>query len=722
MPLVGGGVSLVSFISGGSEAKGRGARVRGVTAAGLLAFFLFDPGRVGLALSDPVLPPPSVPQVTLPSVPPPSPPTTSSISQEDLVRQGLEAYASRDFRKAHDRLEEALLGAGSAGLSPEAMVALASSDRHLGFFGRSVSLLLPLIAPARTRMLSPEEVRRIHYQLALADHGLKNDDAAVRQILPYFASLRRSGKIRHATGILLPFWKSADPLGGALLMGKVLDRLTPSDQRTVVTRTIDLVFGSLRDESSLSRLKAAFPHDFPGDYAAYRLALLAFRSGHPERSEQTLLGTFLDYPDSLFVSEAEQLSNRISLPGSAPRAGLILPDMSGGPLRPYMRSILTGAVAGWAAGAPHPVPVLVRFVLPRQSYLRWYDDLVSREHVGALLGPFLSRDYEALRKKIISDQILTVTPSVPPDPNNRFMVSMAVLPEMTARAMAAFALTLTPKARAAVLYPKDIYGKSFVNAFGKALTDGGGTLKSPIPISLGVAHREQAVARLRRMGQEIFLPPKGPNPPGVSNRSGDFVSYGGKTYFLIHPSAASTREGQPPPLPYFFLPDFDVVAFPNDSPHPFKVMDELVYKEIQNVDVVGNETLMVARRHWDMTSDIHNPLYSVSPVNLFRVAGGKGASPEEDAALSLLTRITGKGPDLLMLESYDGAAFLSSLMAEGFTTRYHLGVTALARKSYNGLSGSVSWGPPGTVSRLFTLFRFLGGDWEPVRSQPITNR
>ncbi|MHB8371057.1 MAG: hypothetical protein ACYDBP_15480 [Leptospirales bacterium] len=579
-----------------------------------------------------------------------------------------------------------------------------------------------MVSPSRARMLSPEEVRRIHYQLALSDHDLKNDDAAVRQILPYFSSLRRSGNIRHATAILLPFWKRADPLGGALLMGKVLERLTPSDQRAVVTRTIDLVFGSLHDEPSLSRLKAAFPHDFPGDYASYRLALLAFRSGDPERSERTLLGTLLDYPDSLFVSEAEQLSNRIALPGASPRAGLILPDISGGALKPYMRSILTGAVAGWEAGASHPVPVLVRFVLPRQSYSRWYGDLVSHEHVGALLGPFLVRDYEALRKKIVSDQILTVTPSLPPDPNNRFMVSMAVLPEMTARGMAAFTLSLVPKARAAVLYPKDIYGKSFVKAYGKALSDGGGTLKTPVSLPSGGMHREQAVARLRRMGQEISLPSNGPMPPGVTNRSGDFVSYGEKTYFLIHPSSMLALEGHPPPSPYFFLPDFDVVAFPNDSPHPFKVMDELVYKEIQNVDVVGNETLMVVRRHWDMTSDIHNPLYSVAPVNLFRIAGGKGGTPDEDAALSRLTRITGKGPDLLMLESYDCAAFLSSLMAEGFTTRYHLGVTALAQKSYNGLSGPVSWGLPGTVSRLFTLYHFLGGDWEPVRSLPITNR
>ncbi len=672
--------------------------------------------------------PPAGPSVSLPSLPalpPPSPPTTLSISQEDLVRQGTEAYETGDYRKAHDLLEEALLGAGAIGLPTEDLLRLASSDRHLGFSGRAISLLLPLLSPAKRGTLSPDLIRRIHYQLALADRDKGNDPAAVRQILPFYLSLVRSDHLRTASGILLPFWKSADPLGGVILMGKSLGRLTPADQKTVVTRTIDLVFSSLHDEEALSRVNTLFPHDFPGDYADYRLALLSFRAHHPRQAESRVLGMLLDYPDSLFVSEAEQLANRISLPDPSPRAGLILPDMSGGPLKPYMRSILTGAVAGWESGSTPPVPLLVRFVLPHQQYGRWYDNLVSREHVGALLGPFLSRDYRAVRKKIIADQLLVVTPSVAPDPKNRFMVSLAVLPEMTARAMAAFSLSLVPKAKVAVLYPRDLYGRTFLAAFGPALESGGGTLDSPVGVSSGRRHREQAVGRLRRMGKEIPIPPRGPLPEGVSGRAGDFVSYGGKSYFLIHPSPSPAREGSPsppPPLPYFFLPDFDVVAFPNDSAHPFKVMDELVYKEIQNVDVVGNETFMMARRHWDMVSDIHNPLYSVSPVNLYRIAGGRGGTPEADRTLARLRSLSGKPPDLLMLESYDCGALLSSLFSEGFTTRYHLGVTAQAKKSYEGLSGSVSWGPPGTVSRQFTLFRFLGGGWEPVSSQTVTNR
>ena len=681
------------------------------------------PAPTSSAPAPPVAPPVSLP--SLPSISPPSAPTTLSIAQEDLVRQGTEAYENGDYRKAHDLLEEALLGAGSVGLPPEDLLRLASSDRHLGFSGRAISLLLPLLSPGKQRTLSSDLIRRIHYQLALADRDKGNDPAAVRQILPFFSSLLRSDHIRSASGILLPFWKSSDPLGGVILMGKSLGRLTPADQKTVVTRTIDLVFSSLHDEESLSRVHTLFPHDFPGDYAAYRLALLSFRAHHPRLAESRVLGMLLDYPDSLFVSEAEQLANRISLPDPSPRAGLILPDMSGGPLKPYMRSILTGAVAGWESGSTPPVPLLVRFVLPHQHYLRWYDDLVSREHIGALLGPFLSRDYQAVRKKIIADQILVVTPSVAPDPQNRFMVSLAVLPEMTARAMAAFSLSLVPKAKVAVLYPRDFYGRTFLAAFGPALESGGGTLESPVGVSSGRRHREEAVGRLRRMGQEIAIPPRGPLPEGVSGRAGDFVSYDGKSYFLIHPSPPPVREGSPPPpppSPYFFLPDFDVVAFPNDSAHPFKVMDELVYKEIQNVDVVGNETFMMARRHWDMVSDIHNPLYSVSPVNLYRIAGGRGGTPEADRALAHLRSLSGKPPDLLMLESYDCGALLSSLFSGGFTTRYHMGVTAQARKSYEGLSGAVSWGPPGTVSRQFTLFRFLGGGWEPVSSQTITNR
>ncbi|MCL4485358.1 MAG: ABC transporter substrate-binding protein [Nitrospirae bacterium] len=700
--------------------------MRKVSLDFLLAIFLFFLSTTqALPGTTPGIPPPasSPPPTISPPVLPPStsssaPATPSALSQEDLITEGREAFRSGDYRRTHDLIEEALLDSGPSRLPPEAILELASSNRRIGHPGRAIALLLPLLGgKGSAGPLNSVLLRRVRYELAMADRDKDNLRGAVHQLLPVFPDLTRSSRIRHATGVLLDHWKSSDPVSGGILMGQALNRLAPPDQKVVMTRTIDLIFNSVRDEGGLMKILSVFPRDFPGDYAAYRLALLEARSGHPRKSERMLLRMLLYYPESLYVSEAEHLLNSLSMGGKAPSVGLILPDLSRGALGPYMRSILAGAVLGLPDGTPGTPGLIVRFVTGRDTYGRWYGNLVERERVGAILGPFLAKDLASVRSRLVPDQILAVTPTLPADPGVRFMISMASSPEMVARALSAFSLTLFPKPRVAILYPTDYYGKRVRDSFVKALRSSGGKVTAAIPLPPIRGKRQAAVLRLRRFGQDVTVPPKGPYDDGITGRSGDFVTYAGKSYYLVYPPDKTPGSR---PVPFFFKPDFDIIAFPNDSRHPFKVLDELVYKDIQNVDVLGNESLMMVRRQWDMVSDIHNPLYSVAPVNLFHAAKGNSRDSVLREAYHRLIQVTGRSPDLLEIESYDCAAFLSTLFREGFRTRYHLGVTALAKKSYNGLSGPVSWGPDGAMSRVYTLYRFSGGDWKMVSTQMVS--
>ena len=704
------------------ESEKDGIDPRKVFLALLLAPLIFCIQSMEARSATPPAPsPPAPPSISLPvlsgPVPPPSPATPSSLSQTALISEGREAYRSGDFRRAHDLLGEALLVSGPSGLPQEVLVDLASSSRRIGHSGRAIALLLQLLGGKGSAALSPPLLRRVRYELAMADRDRDNPGGAVRQLLPVFSALTRSSRIRHATGVLQEYWRKSDPVTGTILMGQSLRRLDPPDQKVVMTRTIDLIFNAIKEEPGLLRILSAFPRDFPGDYAAYRLALLDHRSLHPRKAEKILLRMLLYYPESLYVPEAEHLLNRLSMEGKNPSVGLVLPDLSRDALGPYMRSILTGAVLGLAQEGSGSPQLIVRFVTGRDTYARWYANLVDREKVGALLGPLLSRDLAAVRPRLLKDQILSVTPTLLADPGVRFMISLATPPEMVARAISAFSLFLVPKPRVAILYPTDFYGKRVREPFERLLVSAGGSVTAAIGISRARGKRQEAVLRLRRYGHEVQVPSKGPFGDGITSRAGDFVTYGDKIYYLVYPTRQSSGD---PSVPFFFKPDFDIIAFPNDSRHPFKFLDELVYKDIQNVDVLGNESLMMARRHWDMVSDIHNPLYSVAPVNLFHVAKGNLHERSFKAAYTRLIQVSGRSPDMLELESYDCAALLASLFRQGFRTRYHLGVTALAKKSYNGLSGPVSWGSDGTMSRIYTLYRFSGGDWAAVATQPVT--
>lgn len=618
----------------------------------------------------------------------------------------------KNFRRAHDLLQEALLESGATGIPIDSLLDLASSDRHIGHPGRAITHLLPLLPGTHTSKMSDSQRIRVRYELGMADVGMKNSVGAVRQLLPVFSRIVQSKRIRNAARVLIAYWSAYDPVSGAILLGQSLEKLGLNDQKAVMTSTISLIFGSIHDEPGLLQVLSAFPREFPGDYAAYRLGVLYSRSDAPGKAEKVLLRMILYYPESMYIGEAERLLDQISFGRTDLSVGLILPDLSNRALGPYLRSILLGIDQGIDASSEKQHPALiVRFVVKKESYLSWYRDLVDREKIVALIGPFLTRDYETVRKDLEEDQILAVSPVLPADPRTPFLISMAVLPEMSSLAMADFSLSLVPKARVAILYPSDPYGRVFRTSLRKGVVAGGGSVPVALALKPGRQDYQDLVLRLKDSGASIPVSSSGPLPDGVTSRKGDFVVYNGKSYFLTRREKKDDRA--------FFLPSFDVVAIPNDSPHPFRFLDDLIYKDIQNVAVIGNETFLTSLRKWDVESDIHNPLYSVSPANLFRIARGRIPEHSGREVLFRLRHISGKNPDLLTLQSFDAARFLRELLSADFRTRFHLGVTALSRMSYNGLSGEIEWKRGGEMARVFNLYQFSGGDWKRVASSKV---
>lgn len=676
------------------------------------------PGMEGTGLATPPpeeTPPPSAISLPtpLPVVAPPPPKVRSStavISQNTLIDSGEEAFRAGKFQKAYDLLGEAILDAAPGELPPTLILDLASSERHIGHTGRAIARLLPFLSIDRARTLTAIDALRVHYELGMDDALRKNLPAAIHHLVPIFPELALSHQIRHASEILGDYWRQGDPVSGVILMGQSLDRLDPRDQKAVMTAVIALIFSAVHEESGLLQILSAFPRDFPGDYAAYRLGRFYVRTGAYEKAERVLLRLLLYYPESMYIEETERLLNRIPS-GSTLEVGMILPAMTNPALRSYLRAILRGTELGIYGRTPVSAGLLVRFVLKRQSYGFWYKNLVDKEKIVALLGPFLSADFQETRARLEEDQILAVTPTLPPDSRVPFLVSMATLPEMTAEAIARFSIALVPKARVAVLYPRDNYGRVIRSLLDRQLPAVGGSIHATLPVLPNSRDYTELVDRLKSHGTEVRVPESGPLPAGVTSRSGDFVTFGEKSYFLVH--------GDTPGERVFFLPDFDIVALPNDSSHPFQLLDELVYKDIQNVVVMGNETFLTSRRRWDTLSDIHNPLYSVSPINLFHVSEGKSSDPETRNVLLRMRQISGKNPDLLELESYDSARFISEGVEGGFKTRYHLGTIAIARMTFSGLSGKITWGKHGTAGREFSLYEFSGGDWKVVQTQTV---
>ncbi len=640
----------------------------------------------------------SIPALEMPAVPVINSekhnlPQESDVSLQISFSDGLKALDAGNASHALQIFQGILLDYPPDKIPLDLYLGLSKAYRRLNQPNMSVITLLPLLKSQKLALSDPDEKIQYMFELGIADAMLHNDTGTERFLIPVFTSLERPDQIYEASTALKPYFSRTNPLLGVQLMGGSLDKLDPSHQKKILSMALDLIHDRIRSKSDLDSLHRSFPHEFPGDYALFRIALLEAEAGHTENAEQNLLEVLVEYPSSLFLSSIQDRLNSLVYSGDAPSVGMILPPLSDRIRGPFAHSILTGVESFYRIHEDAP-RIIIRFAKNSLEYRKKYEEFFDNRHLIALIGPFFTDDLKAIRKNLRNRHYPSLTPTLPPSISLPTLFSTATLPEMMASAAAIETQRKISSPSVVILYPDQIYGKTVSRAYGEIVQSGGGRILAMVPYRTDHPDHQATLEKLKKYGKVLRIKKDRPLPAGTSRVSEDAVMVGNKMYYLNQKTIKGVTG-------YFlFYPAFNALYIPDTSMHPSAILRELAYKNIQNISVFGNETFMLTR-NLNGVEDLHVSVY----------ATGVPTSPNPG---SFDRRAISRPTALFSLQTYDALSVLYAAAKNGAKDSRSFLTYMKSHPSFQGRSGDLSWDGPGKFRKTVGIYRLSKNRWVPT--------
>lgn len=640
----------------------------------------------------------SIPALEMPAVPvinteKQNVPQESDVSLQISFGDGLKALDSGHASHALQIFQGILLDYPPEKIPLDLYLGLSKAYRRLNQPNMSVITLLPLLKSQKLSLSDPDDKRQYMFELGIADAMLHNDTGTERFLIPVFPSLERPDQIYEASTALEPYFSRTNPLLGVQLMGGSLDKLDPSHQKKILSMALDLIHDRIRSESDLDSLHRSFPHEFPGDYALFRIALLEAEAGHTESAEQSLLEVLVEYPSSLFLSSVQDRLNNLVYSGDAPSIGMILPPLSDRIRGPFAHSILTGVESFYRSHGNAP-RIIIRFDKNPHEYRKKYEELFDNRHLIAMIGPFFTDDLNAIRKILHNRDYPSLTPTLPPSRSLPTLFSTATLPEMMASAAAIETQRKIPSPSVVILYPDQIYGKKVSRTYGKIVRSGGGRILGRVPYRTDHPDHQSTLEKLKKYGKVLRIRKDLPLPAGTSRVSEDTVAIGNKMYYLNQKTTNGVTG-------YFlFYPAFNALYIPDTSMHPSAILRELAYKNIQNISVFGNETFLLTR-NLNGVEDLHVSVYATG-------------APMYPNSMGSARRTMSRATALFSLQTYDALSVLDAGAKNGANDSRSFLEYMKSHPSFSGRSGDLSWDGPGKFRKTVGIYRLSKNRWIPT--------
>jgi len=645
----------------------------------------------------PALEMPNVPVIKNNAPPSASPPKVTDITLELALTEGQKDLSERKDQEALQVFKGILLDTPRDKVPLPVYLGISRSYRHLKAPDRSIATLLPLLKSEILAQADADSKREFVYELGVSDALMHNEAGIEHFLIPVFPHLEKPREILTATRSLIPYFEKKNPLEGSILLGHALDRVDPVHQQDMLSSIISLIHDHIPDSAQLQSIRASFPHEFPGDYALFRIGLQAIAKKEPEKGETLFLELLSDYPASLFTGAVEERLNHLDLPQNLPVLAVILPRLSDPVRGTYARSILSGLRAfirhQETEGNP-PISTVLRFSKSSVNYLQTLKILSERQDVVALLGPFFADDLRASARFLQQQGIPSVSPTLPPRKSLTVFFSTATLPEMMAAAAAFETEKKIRSPKVVVIYPSGPYGELSRAAFSRTLSSLGGQVTGSIPYNPKKADNQSAINRLKKYGRTIEFTKDAKLPPNTSMVSTDTLQMNGKIFFLNK----HNKGGQV--VRSLFFPSFDALYVPDTSSEPASLLREIAYKNIQNVLLIGNETFLGIRGLSGL-SDLHDTILATGP-------------PPSSPSISRLIHDSGSHPSLFSLQTYDALSLIKkSFQAGSVYSRHDILAFLEAHPSLEGLSGTLTWNGPGKFKKTITVYQLSGRRWIP---------
>ncbi len=320
----------------------------------------------------------------------------------------------------------------------------------------------------------------------------------------------------------------------------------------------------------VENLAARRDDSLPMDYLLFQAGMLFAREGR-RRDALILLNSFRDrYPYHSYTARAAEAIAEIEKPG--PRDGVTLGALL--PLSGSHHAIgqkamrgLELAVSQYNASGTAPV---VRLVIQdtaseEAATLQALRDL-DRENAAAVVGPLVHAEAAAHEAQQRGIPLIAITQREQLVGLGPYVFRNFVTPKAQVHSLAAYAVDSLGIRRAAILYPDETYGRTFMKLFREEFQRRGGVILDALPYSPEAVDFTSVIRRLLHFSRRV---PKEDRPvPPV-------------------PRAPEPRRREPEEKDYDLEFEFDALFIPDEPKKAGMLVPQLFFHDIKGVQLLG---------------------------------------------------------------------------------------------------------------------------------------
>jgi branched-chain amino acid transport system substrate-binding protein len=455
----------------------------------------------------------------------------------------------------------------------------------------------------------------------------------------------------------------------------------------------------------------------------YRYAVVQSDANNYDEALELLTFFHHSFPGHPFENEAldliKTLTGKLSF---APHTlGCLLP--LSGSYETYGRRVLNAvelALSLMQAGeSPVPIKLVVEDSGSDDETTIKAVHKLANARVGAILGPINTAQAAALEAQKLNIPILTFTQKMDITTIGDFVFRHFITPQSQVSTLVDYFINVQGLRKFAVMYPEEIYGKTFMALFWDEVIRQGGQMMAVEAYAPGRTDFAETIKKLTgnhypvpsdlqaRPPVQIGISQFYQNPPDAPDRLETWLPdpigrLTGQYYRNPEQERSRGAGSRSEEIRETLTVDFDVLFIPDAPKTAGLILPQLVYHDIGNIRVVGTN-LWHSRQLIDMARQFVQDAVLVD--GYFK----DSSSPIVRNFVDTYQSIYNTEPELMEAFAFDTANMLFGLLGRrDIRLRHELRNQLMQTVQAKGVTGSTSFAPDGEAIKKLSLLRVKG--------------
>ncbi len=512
---------------------------------------------------------------------------------------------------------------------------------------------------------------------------------------------------------------------------KAFDMAEKAQRRLVGKRLIAAL--SFQEPADIRKMLERLNGEPPSAYFMYQLGTNLMAQGRIGEAHSVLSRFIETYPRHELIEFAEKRieSLRTASFFEGHRIGCLLP--LSGKYEAFGRQALRAiefalSESGKRNVADPPFELIVRDTAgdPDLASQAVYE--LSEQRVAAIIGPMVTATTAAEVAQKLGIPMITMTQKPGDVDIGDYIFCNFLTPQMQVEILVKYTMGTLGLKRFAVLYPDEVYGRTFLNLFWDALIENGGEIVGlesynpahtdfsesikklvglyyELPEDLKRAEITsediEALVEAERMPYNLFNDDAiiG-GQPGQVRRTGEMV---GRAPFELEESV-ETEDAEPEPIV-----DFDAIFIPDSPRKAGLIIPQLRYYDIKDVYLLGTNL-------WHSQELIDIARYQIRKAVIPEGFFANSQDPGVKRFVDEYTAVFGHSPEFIEAVSYDTANILFDLIARPeINDRQTLKEALLDMPAFEGVTGITKFARNGEAEKEIYLLDIKRGRFEEIR-------